>query len=374
MPDLPTRADYVDIGADEVLQRSSVRPVGRRLSFEEVFTEGSDINIILASASAMSEEVTRQLSVRIGALFLDSATGEDLDRLVADRFSPTIVRKSASPAVGTVDFFRVSGPLPGLAIAAGTRLLSTSGKTFETTALATLGAGSTGPVSAPVRALEAGLGGNVAAGTLTAFVTPIDADLQVVNPAPMAGGDDTESDASLRARARDFYRTARRGTLAAIEFGARTVPGVRQATAVEELDVNGDQTGRVFVFIADANGQANAALAAAVVTALLEYRAAGIIVDVIGAVPLFVPIQYRLQFQAQVDSTQAFAQVRAATVSQVNALAPQATLQISLLYSIARSVPGVIVPEDAIVIPAGDLVPAAGQVIRTRDELVTSVP
>lgn len=374
MPDLPTRADLFRIGADEVLLRSESRPAAQRISPSQVYTDGSDINVIIASASAMAEEVTRQLALRVNALFLDGATGEDLDRLVGDRFSPTIVRKSATPSLGTVQLTRVAGLLPLVTLPIGTQLTTASGVQFETTVVATVPAGSTGPVSVPIRARQAGLAGNVAALAINAFVNPpSDPDLQVSNAAPTAGGDEVETDARLRARARDFFRTARRGTLAAIEFGALTVPGVRQATAVEEVDSLGIPTGRVSLYIADALGQANAALVLAVQAALLEYRAAGVYVDVSSSIPLFVPIQYLLRFAAGVDTTAAFARVQAATVSAVNALAPNATLPVSLLFSVARSAPGVIVLDDAVVTPVGDLVPSAGQIIRTRTDLVTAV-
>lgn len=374
MPDLPTRADYFDIGGDEVLIRGAARPVNQRISPSEVLTEGSDINVIIASASAMAEEVTRQLALRIAALFLDSAANEDLDRLVGDRFSPTIVRKAATPAVGEVTFARSAGPLAAVVIPAGTVLRNIDGVEFETTALASLAAASTGPVTTTVRARQAGIQGNVGAGAINEFSVPSpDPNLLVANAEPTAGGDETETDARLRARARDFFRTARRGTVAAIEFGALTVPGVRQATAVEELDSLGIPTGRVALYVADALGQANAALVSAVVSALLEFRAAGVFVDVSSAIPIFTPIVFNLRFEAGVDTTAAFAQVRSSTVAAVNALRPTARLEVSLLFGAARSVPGVIVLDDAVVAPVGDLVPSAGQVIRTRADLVTAL-
>jgi hypothetical protein len=104
--------------------------------------------------------------------------------------------------------------------------------------------------------------------------------------------------------------------------------------------------------------------------ALLEYRAAGIYVDVVGSTPNFVPILYRLRFEAGVDTTAAFSQIQSATVAAVNNLRPSETLAVSLLFSVARSVPGVIVLDDAVQEPVGDLVPAPNQVIRTRADLV----
>jgi uncharacterized phage protein gp47/JayE len=373
MADLPTRIDLFNLAADEVLNRSAVRAPGQRLNPDEVFTEGSDINIVLASASAMAEEVLRQLALKISALFLDTAEGEDLDRLVGDRYSPTVVRKQATPSVATVTFTRASGAFPAITLPAETKLRTAGGVEFRTRFAVSLGSGSAGPVSVEVQASEAGTVGNVAAFTIVQFVEqPADPNMLVSNAEPAAGGDDIETDARLRERARQFYQTAQRGTLAAIEFGALTVAGVRQATAVEERDSNGDETGRVQLYIADAQGQGNTALVNAVLGALLEYRAAGVVVDVVASTPVFVPIRFRLRFASGVDSTEAFASIQLATLAAVNALSPQQTLEVSLLFQQARTVPGVIVLDDAIVAPVGDVVPAAGQVLRTTLDLITA--
>lgn len=374
MSDLPTRADLFNIGAADVLDRSAARVPERRISAGEVFTEGSDINIAVGSASGMGEEVVRQVALRLKALFLDGAEGEDLDRLVADRFSPTVVRKEATPALATVEFTRSTGALPAGAIGAGTRVRTTDGVEFRTRLTVAFAALQLGPVSVVVEATLAGTGSTAAENTITEFVDqPFDQAVQVTNPEVAAGGDDRETDERLRERARDFYVQARRGTIGAIQFGATTVAGVRQATAVEEIDPNSlELTGRVELFIADAQGQANSALGAAVSAALLEFRGAGIIVPVISSVPLFVPIVYRLRFDAGTSSTEAFGSIQQGTLAAVNALRPRVTLEVSLLFTTARSVPGVIVLEDAIVAPVGDLVPTSNQVIRTRIDLVTA--
>lgn len=374
MADLPSRTDLFEVGAAEIASRSAARPVNQRISASEVFTEGSDINVVTASASAMGEEVVRQLCLEIAALYLDTAEGEALDRLVADRFSPTIVRKEATPAVVTLQFSRSSGALPAETFPAQSRYRTANGIEFATSLAASLPAGSYGPVTVTATCVDTGQAGNVAANTVTQFNTPpADSAIVVTNPEPAAGGDDPETDARLRQRARDFYNAARRGTVAAIEFGALTVAGVRLASVTEEVDQNGDETGRVSLAISDAQGQGNAALAAAVRGALLEYRAAGVVVDVIAAVPVFQAIALRLRFRTGVDPAVAFASVQQAVLASVNALAPGATLPVSLITAAARQVQGVIVLDDAVQTPAGDVVPAQNEVIRTTLALVTAV-
>lgn len=381
MPDLPTRLEYFRIGADEVLTRAAARPPGQRIAPREVFTEGSDINIVIASASAMAEEVTRQLGLRIEALLLDGARGEDLDRLVKDRYSVEVVRKGARPARGTVVFTRTQPTLNGLIIPATTRLRSNNGTEFVLLADATIAPPPASQfVTATVEAVLVGTVGNVAADTIVTFVGGApEPGLVVNNPAVMAGGADTETDASLRARARNFFKAARRGTAEALQFGALTVPGVAKATVFEATDpLTGLPTGEVFVYIADANGQANAALIQAVNTELLNWRAAGIPVIVEATTPRIEDIVFELLFQPGTDTNAVFRDVQNAVLSFVNLLPPgdgtttsAGVLRRSDLLAIARSVPGTIVNADAVFEPAGDVVPGAGESIRTTLDRIT---
>jgi hypothetical protein len=371
MADFPTRAQLFQVGADEMIGRGEARPPGSRVSTEEIFTEGSDVNMQLAAASAMGEEVLRHLALRVGALFLGTAEGEDLDRFIADRFSGTIARLDASAALVDMSVSQVpTGPAQSFPV--GTRFKTTAGIEYRSLIAGSLAALDPGPVTIRCQAVETGPAGNVDAGVINALVQPVDG-VTVTNPARASGGDDIEPDGRLRERARDFYRVARRGTLAAIEFGGRTVAGVRLATALESVDGFGNPTGHVSLFISDAVGSGNAALADLVADALVEWRAAGIWVDVFGATPRFEAIQYRLRFEAGVDSTLAFSAVRDRALASVNRLAPQKTLERSLLFEAPRQVPGVIVLNDAVVVPVGDIVPAAGEIIRTRIDLITAV-
>lgn len=368
MATLPTRADLFDIGASEIFGRSQNRPPGQRLSAEEVFTEGSDINIVTAGAAAMGDEALNFLCGRIAALFLDSAEGEDLDRLVQDRFSPTIRRKEATPAVVTLEYTRVTGVLGPISEGIGKKLRTENGTEFELQQVMSMAAGSTGPISVIAQATGAGTAGNVSAETITQFVdAPSDVNLVVTNLAVAAGGADVETDASLRARARDFFRTARRGTLAAIEFGALTVQGVAQATAVEVVDAaTGRPTGPIQLSIADANGQANEILADAVERTLLEFRAGGIIVDVLPSTPVFVTIKIQPNFASGFSASVGVDDVKGRFVNLGDRQAPGQGLLLSALYEQIRLVPGAIVTLDWIQEPTDDLAGIPGRSFRIQ--------
>lgn len=372
--DLPTREDLFQIGAQEVFSRGATRPERSRISPTAVFTQGTDINVALAACSAMGDEALRHLALRIAALFLDSAEEEDLDRLVADRFSPDVVRKRAVPAVADLQFTRPIPPSSGTSgvIPVGFKLRTAAGTEYVLTQAVGFPLNSSGPQFGACQAVLSGTGGNVGSGQIVQFVVPpFDPKIQVTNPEPAAGGANVESDASLRERARDFFRSARRAILSAIEFGALTVDGVVAATAEEVLGLDGLPSGHVRLFIADEQGQSNAVLAAAVTLALREFRAGGIVVVVLTTQPRFETISYVIQFRTGTDTRAAATQLKALTVAAVNLLQPQETLPRSLLFALARSIPGAIVLETAVQLPAGDVVPGSGEVVKTTLERVT---
>lgn len=376
MPDLPTRADLFDVFANEVLTRASTRSTGRQITAAEIYTPGSDINLIGVGASVMGEEVMRATGRGLSDLTLYGAKGDALDRYVADKYSNRIPRKKAAAARAVLTLARPTGTFGGFVYPAGAIVATTGGLQFALMTAATFAGASVGPVTVNAKAVNAGTAGNVATGSITQKVTPsADPTMTVTNLVPATGGDATESDASYVARVEAFFPALVRGTLPALEYGARTVGGIRSASAVEELDpVSGLLTGRTLLYIADANGQANGALIAEVVTALREYRVGGLPVAVIGGTPVYLTITYHLAFLPGVNSVEAFGSVQAITVARVNQLAPGEALYRSLLFECARAVSGVVVPSDAVTAPAGDVIPASGsgQVLKTTADLVTN--
>lgn len=154
--DLPTRADLFEIGRADILARSAARPPGSRITPEEVDTEGSDINIILSSTSAMGDEVLRRTALRLAEMLLDSAEGEALDRWIADRFSGELVRKGASPSVVTLSFTQDAAG-PARVFSVGDKMRAPGGIEFELTSIATLGAAAVGPVTATAEASLTGV-------------------------------------------------------------------------------------------------------------------------------------------------------------------------------------------------------------------------
>jgi hypothetical protein len=384
IPDFPTRADLFRILRDEVLSQNA------KLSLEAVERDGTDANVLLAASAEAGDEVVGQL-VRVAAgQFLDSAEGQLLDRLVFDRYG--LVRKPASPALGTVEFTTTVANPAAFTIPANTLLQTADGIQYTTVDASTFPIASTGPVYVQVRSVLAGLDQQAKKNTITSIVTPITgspADLAVNNSIATSGADDAESDASLRERARRFFTTARRGTLTAIEQGALAVPGVRRATAIEVIDVLGRPARLVQLIIADAFTDAlveqdvdpptyqtqSQALSQAVFSSLSDVRAAGIFVQVFVAQVVLQPVILQLRFQAGVNADQTALVARASVVAATNDLLPGEIWAVADMLDILSKVPGLApIQGDEVSSPAGDVVPKALQVIRTSLNLVTVQP
>jgi uncharacterized phage protein gp47/JayE len=335
---------------------------------------GSTLNILFAGSAAMAEDVERRALGKLAALTLAGARGRELDAVAAERTYGIVTRFGASPAVVPVRLRRPPmGPLAGGTIKAGT-LLDAGDVQFSLDVDVPFLAGQLGPIETTATATTAGAATEIAIGGIKGFVDAsklFDPRLAASNVEAAAGGADEEEDDSLRGRVRAFPRTIRCATLPAIEFAALLVPGVTKAVAVEVFDLEGLNTGLVLLYIADAHGQANSALVTKVRLKLRDYRAGGINVRVIGAVPTFLDIVLAIGYLDgfATDAVQMLA--RAVVVDAVNRLAPNEPLLRSTIIAALRTVAGVVVFDTSVRLPVGDVFPTPGQVFRTTPSQVS---
>lgn len=78
-------------------------------------------------------------------------------------------------------------------------------------------------VTVPVTCSQFGVSGNIASGAISEFSAPPFAGATVANNLPFVNGADTESDASLRLRIKDYPNTLARGTIGAINSALLSV-------------------------------------------------------------------------------------------------------------------------------------------------------
>lgn len=379
--DFPTQSDYFRIFRDEILAGNG------KITRDAVERDGTDINIIGAATAALADEVTGQLADVESGLFLDSARGQKLDRLVFDRYG--LVRKPASAALGSVQFSTVaSNPTP-FTIPINTICQTADGVQYITTAAAIFPAGTTGPVVVGVRSALAGLDQTAKALTITSIVTAITGqptDLTVTNTLATSGADDEEKDTNLRERARRFFVTVRRGTLAAIEAAATAVPGVRRAAAFEVYDTLGRPARFVQLVIADPFTDAlvkldanpptyqlqSQQLSLTVFNSLSDVRSAGMFVQVFVAQTVLLPVSLNLKFTAGSNIDLVATIARATVGAYINSLKPGQAFAVVEAQAFLRNVPGLFYTGTEVVDPVGDVVPKALQVIRTSFNLITA--
>lgn len=383
--DFPTFGDYFRIARDEVLTKNG------NLSVSAVNRDGSDVNILMASAAAMADQATTQLVGVQNALYIQSASGQDLDRLVFDRYG--LFRKPASSSLGSVEFTTATTNPSAFAIPSGTLLQTVDGIQFATTIDSVFNSGTSGPLTVAVQSVLAGANQQAKANSITSIISGLvgsPSNLTVNNQLATAGADDAETDDSLRSRAQQFFQTVRRGTLAALEEGALAVPGVTKATAIEVLDTAGRPARFVQLIISDAFTNAlvgidntspsklkydaqSQQLAFTVFNALEDVRAAGVYIDVRVAQVIFQPISLGLQFVAGVNADDVAQNARVAIVNFVNNLSPNQPMLISSLVSVLQTINGLLLNGNIIVSPPGDIIPQTLQVIRTTLGIVGAV-
>lgn len=327
------------------------------------FREGDMTQAQEHGSAAMADASIRYSAQSFKETFIDGAEGDALTALVDDHYN--IQRNPATASTVDVSFTRTgnaAGSTPiGFAIAS---LFDAAGNTvqFTTNTAITWGASDHGPHVVTATASVLGKAGNVAAGLVTRLIdTPFDTSIVVTNPAVAAGGNEQESDPELRVRARNFWVTLRRGTLAALEFGALQVSTVRVAKATEN-----QSTGEVTLVVADSDGNSNAQMVSDTEAEIENWRAAGSLVAVFGGTQLAVDLTGTMVFR---DGSGADASVYAPLVATAMSTRMAKLKQGEIGYLDAIKAAGIAVDPDIIeailfTAPSANITPTTYQTIR----------
>lgn len=338
--------------------------------------EGNDINILLRIMAGVGEELSLESTTQDLARALAtvaSTTDEQVERLCSDLTGGQVRRFGDAAAIVDLQWSRQN--TYALTLDAGTTASDLQGNVYRLINAVSWSTGQNTPKVALAEAENTGRQGNVAAGLITKPGNNLgDNTVSVVNPSAASGGREQETIPELIARARDWFLNAARGTLSAIEYGAKQDPGVVQATATELL-FEGTTTQlpfyRVTMTIADANGQAGTALATRARAKLQEYRCAGVPVLLVGGSVQYVVLRWQKLIYAKGYDP---ASVQAALVAKLLAvsLGPDIKLERSLLLAIAKlQVDGIAgVPNDALLSPAADVTPQAGYTIKFKADSI----
>ncbi len=320
---------------------------------------GSVNDAYLGAGAAIADEVLVQALRKISETFVDTAEKAALDKKAFDVFS--LVRKPANQALGSITLSRANTDAGEGEIPIGSRFTTNPGGTgekveFETTELKIL----TGlSVSISAKAVSPGPQGNVSENTITQVKSTLfDASITVNNPAKFAGGENQESDPSFRDRIKAYPSTLRRGTPEALIYGAKTVGGVSFAN----LDESTAADGYITLYIGDQGGNSSAELVDKVETEMDSWRAAGVILNVSGAVPVTQAIDFSPIYEAGVDIGLVSQKASKAAKEYRDGLDVGETLYYSALSAAVQKVEGI--KGVNFNVPNGDVVPDPNEIFR----------
>lgn len=327
----------------------------------------------LHGAGAMADAVVRTAVQLYKATFLDGAKGDDLTALVNDRLN--LQRGLATAAQATVSFSRPAGPQPAGTIPLGTTIATEFDAAgdevqFTTDANVVWALSEGGPKTVVATAVVAGRDGNVATNTIVRIIDqpPFDTTFTVDNTAAAGGGNDQETDDDLRTRSREFFATLRKGTLAALEFGAKEVPEVRVAAGTENI-----ATGQTTLRVTDGDGNSTLQMVSDVITELNNWRCASANVLVVGGSKLILDMTITLSVRAGFDVVPLATVFSDAVTARLKKIKGGEKLfldsAIGVLVAVAADdVLGVtfdtITGTPGGALPIADVVPTVGQVIR----------
>lgn len=269
----------------------------------------------------------------------------------------------AVPSSGNATFGRAVAASIDYPIPMGTLVVAQANNfrppiTFRTTVDAVLKAGAVS-VDVPVICTEAGAITNVLAGDINDFVSkPVGIDT-VTNASGFTNGSDEEAPEDQKARFADYMQANTRGTLQAIEYGAKqayladangnVTEQVKAAVATEDTTNN---RGIVSLYVWNGSGAPSQALQDQIQKILLGYtdtdgtkvygyKNGGTLVNIYQTLTTSVTIKLSLTIQSWADLTTVKNLIQNEMTSYFNSLVPGQTLYYSNLVSRLQTVAGV---------------------------------
>lgn len=300
----------------------------------ETVDNNCDLAVRLYAVAAQVSALETQAEWVKDQCFPQTAQGIYLDYHAQMR---ALTRQSAIRATGTLRFSVRVVTEEDLPIPIGTVCISTSEMHYETVEEAVLPAGELF-VEIPARAMEPGAAGNTAAGSILTMSVPPAGISHCTNFAAFTGGEDAESDESLRARILDSYQRLPNGANTAFyESQAMLHEGVVAAKAVGRAR----GVGTVNVYVATSAGMPDAALLQEIQTELAEKREIAVDVQVLEPEKQAVDVEVTLEVASGADKEA----VRTAAEATVRGYFSGALLgkgvQLSQLYALLHGMENV---------------------------------
>lgn len=336
--DLRTRTQLV-----EQQQAATEAAIGRPVDG----TEGSFFRSLWEGVAGVASWLQVQALDILAATRLSTSTGADVDTWVGDF---DLVRQPASAANGALTFTRYS--TNGVArLPAGT-LARTVDATRDFVVVADTAhplwnavsgeyilPQGTGSITVPAEAATPGAAGNVLAGAVVLIGSSTQGLDEVTNASAFAGGEDAESDDSVRERFRAFVASLSRGTLAAI---SAAIAGVQQGLVFRIQD-NTDPSGAFrpgffTVTVDDGSGAPSSDLIARVSAAVDSMRALTVSYAVLPPAAVPANVSLTITTRPGTDAQTLLAPVANAIRSHIATLGIGQPLRLSRIAALAYGV------------------------------------
>jgi len=310
-----------------------------------------------------------------------TSIGADLDSFVNDY---GLKRLGATAASGSVTFSRFT-PTSSAFIPVGNRVQTADfTQTFTVsvdttnTAYSALLNGYTIPaavssLTVPVVAQTPASISNVTANSISVILDAMIGVDTVNNALAFTGGTDGEADAALRTRFVAYINSLAKGTEAAITFAIQSVQLGMQVQIFENQQPGGAlDYGNVTVYVDDGSGAIPNATLAAASAAAQAVRAAGVRMSVLAATKLTANVTMTIVTAPAYNHNTLVAQVVAAVNAYINGAGLGTTVSYIGVGGAAMAVTGVLdVTNYTLNGGTADLVPAAGQTVKTGSTIVS---
>lgn len=338
------------------------------------FSEGESAGAVVEAGVVLADNVTRTNLERWNDAFLATSKGNALDVQIVGIGGPARILDTAAQATIVLTRDGYVGAYNDLVI--GSEITGEAPDGSTVTFILTedmLLSGFASTVSGSATSSELGRHGNVPAETLITF-SGLPDGLVLTQPQRAAGGADEELDAAYLARFQ-LGRAAFPGTAYGLEYGAKLVPGVTFAKAVEtEITTDAGVSTLVYLYIGDPDAGSNDELAEDV-RAILDgtadvegWRIAGQEVLVLGSER--EELNFVISLRVRPNSGVTHAQVREWWIAYLDTLRPSEILYRSLGETwVTNMAPSAILSVDQVVPLSDKISPTEPQMaIRTNPD------
>lgn len=214
--------------------KESLEQRARNLFGEDVdLSETSPLMKIINASSLELARLWDSAELIYSSAYIDQATGVNLERIAK---LMGIQRSPATYSTGQATFYGDNDTK----VPNEFTIATSSGLKFETTESGVIGQETSGEVTLDIKALKTGEDYNVPSNTIDEFVDNKSGVLEVNNDNATTGGEEVETDASLRTRVKSALDVVGNATKTAIENKLLEVDGITSVSVSENDDISID--------------------------------------------------------------------------------------------------------------------------------------